>query len=396
MSRHNERLQVTLDAGPAVHQNAGLARYTERLSTALLKHHTDEIELTLFYNAHSDHLLPASLQGAATRTIQQGQLSWRLTSLLSHLLRWSIYHRATLPPAHLPLDAPPAIYHATEHLLPYLPRPTVLTVHDLIFERIPKHHTLRNRLFLRLAMPRFVQAANAVIAVSWQTKRDLMQLYNAPADKIHVIYEGIDTGFQPAAPEEIARVKALYSPNRPYLLMVGTLEPRKNHATAIRALARLKQLGFPHQLLVVGGLGWMFEPVHKVLDELNMNDDVHFTGYVPNEDLTALYSGADAVLLPSLYEGFGFTVLEAMACGAPVICSNVSSLPEVAGDAALLTPPEDDEALAAAVQQLLEEPGLAESLRQKGAERAALFRWELCAQETVGVYQMVANTKQPQ
>ncbi|MEZ4657957.1 MAG: glycosyltransferase family 1 protein [Caldilineaceae bacterium] len=287
------------------------------------------------------------------------------------------------PPSPCPLPpfspSSPSLYHATEHLLPYTRRPTVLTVHDLIFERIPEHHTLRNRLFLRLAMPRFVKAANAIIAVSWQTKRDLIQLYNAPSEKIHVIYEGIDARFQPAALEEIARVKALHSPQRPYLLMVGTLEPRKNHATAIRALARLKQRGSPHQLLIVGGLGWMFEPVHKLLDELRLHDDVHFTGYVPNEDLPALYSGADAVLLPSLYEGFGFTVLEAMACGAPVICSNVSSLPEVAGNAALMTPPEDDEALAAAIQRLLAEPGLADDLRQKGAERAALFRWERCA-----------------
>lgn len=390
MSQPNPALHVTLDAGPAVHQSAGLARYAERLAAQLLANHTDEVELTLFYNAHSAHTLPLSLHNAPTRTVRQNQLTWRLSSLASQLLRLPLYDRAISSPSRQSPNRP-ILYHATEHLLPYLHCPTVLTVHDLIFERIPEHHTLRNQLFLRLAMPRFVKAADAIIAVSWQTKRDLIQLYNAPADKIHVIYEGIDARFQPAAPAEVARVKALHSPQRPYLLMVGTLEPRKNHATAIRALARLKQQGVPHQLLIVGGLGWMFEPVHKLLDELRMNDDVHFAGYVPNEDLAALYSGADAVLLPSLYEGFGFTVLEAMACGAPVICSNVSSLPEVAGKAALMTPPEDEEALAAAIQRILTEPGLADSLRQKGAARAALFRWERCAQETVAVYQAVAG-----
>ena len=169
--------------------------------------------------------------------------------------------------------------------------------------------------------------------------------------------------------------------------MVGTLEPRKNHATAMRALARRKAAGHDDQLLIVGGKGWLFEPIQRLVDELDIADRIHFTGYVPAEDLSALYSGATCVLVPSLYEGFGFSVLEAMACGTPVICSNVSSLPEVAGNAALLLDdPEDDEELAMLIEKVLTEAGVAARQSELGIEQASQFTWEKCAAETVELY----------
>ncbi len=377
-----KRLRVVLDIGPAVHQNAGLARYAERLASHLLAGHGDEIDLTLFYNRHNGQQLPVSLQNAPAVTIERGQYPWRLGALASQLLRARTLE-GRLPPSSL--------YHATEHLLPRLARPTVLTVHDLIFEAFPQHHTWTNRAFLQIAMPLFVRAADAIIAVSQQTRRDLMARYGTPEAKIRVIYEGIDDRFAPIGPPALARIRQHYSPERPYLLMVGTLEPRKNHATAMRALARLKQAGHPHRLLISGGKGWLFEPVAALVDELGLTNDVTFAGRVPDADLPALYAGADGLLLPSLYEGFGFPVLEAMACGTPVVCADSSSLPEVAGDAALLVPAKDDEALAAAVERILTEPGLAEELRRRGAVQAARFRWETCAAETVALYGEVAG-----
>ncbi len=320
-----------------------------------------------------------------------GQPAWRLSVLATQLLRLSLYERKIFP---TPLRSyPPPLYHAAEHLLPYLHCPTVLTVHDLVFERHPEHHTRKNRLFLQVGMRLFVRAAHTIIAVSQQTKRDLIEFYQTPAEKIRVIYEGIDAEFGPVPADEVQRIRRHYSTRRqqrdvrPYLLMVGTLNPRKNHAAAMRALARLKALGFPHRLLIVGGEGWLFGPVQKVVDELALGGDVIFTGHVPAADLPALYAGADCLLLPSLYEGFGFPVLEAMACGTPVVCSNVSSLPEVAGDAALTVAPTDDAALAAAIRRVLVEPGLADTLRTRGFVQAAQFRWDRCAQETVAVYQ---------
>lgn len=393
--------RILLDVGPAVHQNAGLAKYANRLATHLFANnlpasHSREIDLTIFYNAHSNHLLPESLRSAPAISLPMGQYQWRLSVLASQLtgVRYRLQRDKvtgwqgdkTAAATHASTQSPFQLYHATEHLLPRLPMPTVLTVHDLIFERFPQHHTLTNRLFLKVGMPLFVKAATSIIAVSQQTKRDLVEFYRTPAEKIHVIYEGIDDHFQPAAAAEVARVKTTYSPERPYLLMVGTLEPRKNHATALRALLRLKQQGFAHRLLIVGGHGWLFEPIRKLVDELGLGNDVTFTGYIPQADLPPLYTGADCVLLPSLYEGFGFPVLEAMACGAPVVCSNVSSLPEVAGNAALLVAPQDDAALAAALQRVITEPGLAENLRSQGKAQAARFTWDQCAKQTVGLY----------
>lgn len=382
-------VSTLIDIGPAVHQQAGLSRYARRLAETLLAQAPARGHLAFFYNAHSGHLPPATLQNAPTITLPLGQYAWRLSVLAGQALHLPYQPISRALSAAFP--ASPVVYHATEHLLPRLVTPTVLTVHDLIFEHYPQHHTATNRLFLQVGMPLFVRHASAVIAVSQATRQDLIRHYNTDPAKLHVVYEGIDPGFQPAPPDAIARVVAAYSPDRPYLLMVGTLEPRKNHATAMAALAQLRAAGFPHRLLVVGGQGWRFAPIASLVKTMGLEDRVTFTGHVPDADLPPLYSSATCLLLPSLYEGFGFPILEAFACGAPVVCSNVSSLPEVAGDAALLVAPTDAEGLAAAIRRVLEEPGLATHLREAGLRRAAAFRWETCARQTLEIYQMAAR-----
>lgn len=378
-------LAVLLDAGPAVHQHAGLSRYTQRIAATLQAEAADAVTLRLFYNRHSDHALPPALTGIPASTLRLGQYGWRLSVLASQLTRLPYLPLARQQPRF-------DLYHATEHLLPRLSRPTVLTVHDLIFERFPEHHTLTNRAFLRLAMPLFVRAATQIIAVSRHTARDLTELYQVPNAKITVVYEGVDPMFRPAPPVPLATLDAAIDPARPYLLMVGTLEPRKNHQLALAALARLKASGYPHQLLVVGGRGWLFAPIHAQVVQLGMEGDVHFTGYVPDALLPGLYSGATALLLPSVYEGFGFPLLEAMACGAPVIASDASSLPELAGDAALVTPVGDLDALVAAIRRMIDEPGLAQTLRVRGFARAKEFTWSAAARQTVDVYHAAASS----
>jgi glycosyltransferase involved in cell wall biosynthesis len=382
------RLRVTLDIGPAVHQRAGLSRYAERLATYLLVGQSHRLDVTLFYNRHSGHSPPDALPDAPVATLRLGQRAWRLSALASQMFRLPYPPLARNRSVGSPWGD---VYHATEHLLPNVRSPAVLTVHDLIFERYPEHHTRANRLFLKMAMPLFLRAADAVIAVSRQSMADIVEFYRiTAAEKFHIIYEGVDPVFQPVTCIEAARVRDQYSAGRPYLLMVGTLEPRKNHATALRALARLKAAGYPQHLVITGGEGWLFAPVRRLVDELGLAGEVHFAGYVPLADLTALYSGADCVLVPSLYEGFGFPVLEAMACGTPVVCSNASSLPEVAGDAALLVAPTDVDACAAAVRRILEDASLAASLRERGLKQAARFRWENCAAQTADLYFAVA------
>ncbi|MCC6458487.1 MAG: glycosyltransferase family 4 protein [Caldilineaceae bacterium] len=370
---------VTLDAGPAVHQRAGLSRYTERLIAALHQHCADAVALRLFYNRHSGHELPPTLRTVPSQTLALGQYAWRLSILASQLARTTYF------PLQRRLTGS-SLYHATEHLLPRLTIPTVMTVHDLIFERYPQHHKLTNRAFLRVGMPLFVRSATRIIAVSHHTAHDLNTLYHVPAAKMEIIHEGVDAEFQPAAPDDIAAIRARYSPDRPYLLMVGTLEPRKNHRLALTALAQLKAQGYPHRLLIAGGKGWLFGPITDAVTAMGLTNDVIFTGYVPGEDLPALYSGADCVLLPSQYEGFGLPLLEAMACGAPVVASSASSLPELAGDAALLIHPDDGAALAAAIRQILDQPEFASTLRARGLAQARRFTWEAAARQTAQLY----------
>ena len=378
------RLQVVLDAGPAVHQGAGLARYTERLASALWHDNGDAIDLSLLYNSHSGHQLPDSLESIPVRILSLGQHPWRLGALACQLLRAPLVER------RLPAGG---VFHATEHLLPWMARASVMTVHDLIFERYPQHHTLPNRAFLRVAMPLFVRRADAIIAVSQHTKRDLLEIYGTPPHKVHVIDEGIDEHFRPADEGEIRRAKERHSIRRPYLLMVGTLEPRKNHVLAFQALARLKAEGWPHCVVVVGRRGWLFDAVQRQVELLQLTDDVIFAGRVPDVDLPALYSGADCFLMPSLYEGFGIPVLEAMACGTPVVCSRASSLPEVAGDAALFIEAMTGDGLAAAVRQVLSNPNMADKMSSDGARQAGRFCWRRAAEETVQVYRAAAGWK---
>ena len=375
-------LRVVLDAGPAVHQRAGLARYAERLASALWQHFRDALDLTLVYNSHSGRRLPASLGSIPALTLPLGQHRWRLGALTCQLLR------ASLVEGRLPAGD---VYHATEHLLPWMARPSVMTVHDLIFERYPQHHTRANRAFLRVAMPLFVRRADAIIAVSQHTRRDLLEVYATPPQKVYVVEEGIDERFRPAGEADIRRVKERYSIRRPYLLMVGTLEPRKNHALAFRALAQLKAEGWPHCLVAVGGGGWLFDAVQRQVESLQLSDDVIFAGHVADADLPALYSGADCFLMPSLYEGFGIPVLEAMACGAPVVCSKVSSLPEVAGEAARFIEPLTAEGLADAVRQVLSHPKMADKMLSDGMRQAGRYRWQRAADETVQVYRAAAR-----
>lgn len=371
------RPKVILDAGPAVHQAAGLGRYATELAAALWRGESNRTDLSLFYNDHSGHRLPAVLEDAPAARVPMGQYRWRLSALASQAFRIPNLQR------HLP---PGDIYHATEHLLPRMARHTVLTVHDLIFRHLPETHTLRNRAFLNTAMPMFTRRADAIIAVSEQTKRDVVATYGVPETRITVIPEGIDQDlFQPACTaSDLSR--DLRQRHGDYLLMVGTLEPRKNHAAAAHALSILNQRGRSLNLVVVGGSGWKFSPFHALVQELNLEARVHFAGRVPDAELPAYYTNARVLLQPSLYEGFGFPILEAMACATPVVSSNRSSLPELAGDCALLVDPTKPDAIANAVEQILDQPRLRSEMIRGGRKRAAAFTWTETARRTADLY----------
>ncbi|MGD1997205.1 MAG: glycosyltransferase family 1 protein, partial [Anaerolineae bacterium] len=215
-----------------------------------------------------------------------------------------------------------------------------------------------------------------------------------PSEKVEVLYSGVAPRFRPQEePGERRRLQERYGlgdpsteERRPYVLSVGTLQPRKNYIRLMRAFAELRPDG--HKLIIAGGEGWLCEPI--LAEAEKHGDRIRMLGFVEESDLPALYRGAALFAFPSLYEGFGLPVLEAMACGVPVVCSNVSSLPEVAGEAALLTDPHDEEALAEAMQRVLEDEELQQQMVTRGLERATAFTWERAAQQLLAAFEAVA------
>ena len=262
--------------------------------------------------------------------------------------------------------------------------PQVITIHDLSFLRYPQNFRAGNRLYLRTLTRLSVRRARRLIAVSESTGQDLMRYYGLPPSRIEVVPNGVDDRFRPWSEAEIADFRAKKGLPERFLLFVGTLEPRKNVAGLIQAYACLPQPRPP--LMLVGGKGWLYDEIFARVEALNLSDEVHFVGYVAAEDLPGWYNAALIFVYPSLYEGFGLPPLEAMACGAPVIAADTSSLPEVVGEAGLLVDPLDVEALAAAMNRLLTDRTLRDALRAAGPERAAAFSWQETARRTAAVY----------
>ncbi|MGQ9501096.1 MAG: glycosyltransferase family 4 protein [Anaerolineae bacterium] len=369
-------MSIYIDISAAIHARAGLGRYAESLACALAMLHPRR--WALFYNAGLRRpCLPPELDGLPSRRVYVGYKPWRMAVWLGHLL--GIHFDALLPDAEL--------FHATEHLLLPLRRiPTVLTVHDLIFRLFPEHHKRLNFWYLNATMPLYCRRADAIIAVSEATRHDLMRLYGVPAEKITVIHEAAAPHFKPATPERIAAVRERYGLPEHYILRVGTIEPRKNLERLLDALQLLQHYDSTIRLVVVGSKGWLYDRFFKKLHGSGLRHAVVLTGYVRDTDLPAIYSGATLLVEPSLYEGFGLPLLEAMACGTPVVCSNTSSLPEVAGDAACYFDPRDSAAMAEAIGEVWRDGSLRDTMRHNGLTRAAQFSWERTAQETLTVY----------
>jgi glycosyltransferase involved in cell wall biosynthesis len=287
---------------------------------------------------------------------------------------------------------PPDLLFVPAHVLPVVhPRRSVVTVHDLGYLYYPEAHRLLDRLYLDLSTRYNARAATHLIADSSATQHDLIERYGIEPDKITVVYPGYDqTIFQPVRDEGVIEaVKTRYGIAGDYILFVGTLQPRKNLIRLIEAFSNLQPPTSNLQLVIAGKKGWLYQEIFRQVEDLGLEKEVVFTGYVPEGDLPALLSGARLFVFPSLYEGFGLPVLEAMACGTPVVCSDASSLPEVAGDAAVLVDPLDVEGLAAAMERVLDDKELRANLIDRGFEQARKFSWERCARETLDVLENV-------
>jgi glycosyltransferase involved in cell wall biosynthesis len=239
-------------------------------------------------------------------------------------------------------------------------------------------------------LPYAAQQAEKVITISECSRQDLITYLGLAPEKIAIVYPAIGSQFKPQVDEaERQAVLAKYTIKPPYLLYVGGINARKNIARLFEAFAAIKPR-YPDLTLVIGGKRqWQTKEIYETFHRLSLEEHVHFTGYVDDVDLPALYSAAHAFLFPSLYEGFGLPPLEAMACGTPVITSNMSSLPEVVGDAALLVDPYNVRSMVSALYQVLENPRLAAHLRDRGIRQAAQFTWKAAARETWQVYQEI-------
>jgi len=362
--------RVAIDVTTAVTQRAGVGRYTRELVGALAAL-PDAPDLRPFYAApQATYPLGVGKDLAAIpRTVR----AWRLETLARHLLR---------RPASGPWDGAD-VYHAPDVVYPPVGAiPVVTTVHDLSYIVYPEYHTRLNGGYLRLLTPTLLRRARLIIAVSDATKRDLVERAGAPEGKVRVVYSGLAAPFMRRPPlERLDEARRRYNLPEAFILSVGTLEPRKNLAGTLRAYGLLRErLADAPPLALVGGSGWR-------LDEEGLSGaDVRRLGYVPDEDLVALYAACSLFVYPSLYEGWGFPVAEALALGAPTITSTTSSLPEVAGDAALLVDPRDPEAIAAAMEEALVDTATGARLRAAGPARARRFSSERWAADTLQVY----------
>lgn len=279
------------------------------------------------------------------------------------------------------LTRPPDALFIPAHVVPPIhPRHTLVTVHDLGYLHFPQAHPTLARRYLDLTTRWNVSAARMVIADSQATCNDLVRFYRVRREKIRVVYPAYNAHvFKPVRdPEQIARVCARYQIARPYLLSVGTLQPRKNYARLIEAVARLPG---EYPLVIVGKKGWMFEPLFARVQALGLSARVRFLDYVELNDLPVLYAGAQLAILPSLYEGFGFPALEAQACETALVCSHASSLPEVAGDGAEYFNPLNVEAMTQAMVRVLNDETHRRELVERGRANVKRFSWEHTARQ---------------
>ncbi len=371
-------VSIYLDVSAAVHRRAGLGRYAESLAQGMAAEIPEQ--LALFYNREHGIEPLAGLETVPHATVNLGYKPWRMVVWAGQLSRMSLGR--LVPGAKL--------FHATEHLLmPLRHIPTVMTVHDLIFRSLPEHHKPLNRWYLNATMPLYCKRADHIIAVSEATRRDLVAAYHLPPEKITVIYEAAAPHFKPQPQAAQDRVRAVYGLPEHYLLYVGTIEPRKNLERLLSAWAPLYRAGECPPLVIVGKRGWLSDGFFAALHACPAQDGVILTGYVRDADLPALYTAATVFVFPSLYEGFGLPILEAMACGTPVICSNSSSLPEVAGEAALLADPTDVEAMREALRALVLDQDRRVELRARGLQQASNFSWAQAVKQTLDVYDNV-------
>lgn len=363
-------MRIGIDARLVYYSRAGIGQYIKGLVKGLSESDEDH-EFVL-------------LQSRKDRTVLADQPNFFRKSL------WTPSHHR-LEQLALPLEISPLrldILHSPDFIPPFRrDYRSVITVHDLAFILYPHFLTEESARYYG-QIDRAVRHADHIVADSQSTKRDIINFLGVPESKITVIYAAADGEYRPITEDRsLKAVQEKYSLDGPFLLFVSTIEPRKNLPTLLRAFRRLlDDYKLDVKLTVVGQRGWFCGEVFAVTESQNLSENVAFLGHVPMEDLVLLYNAAQALVHPSYYEGFGLPPLEAMACGTPSIVANVSSLPEVVGDASLLIAPDDVEGWTVAMWRVLTDNSLRSELSAKGLTRAQLFSWKKAAQATLDLY----------
>jgi glycosyltransferase involved in cell wall biosynthesis len=287
------------------------------------------------------------------------------------------------------------LFHSPDFVLPPTGSvPAVLTVHDLSFLRVPQFFVPGFRDYLEAAVSRAVKRAVHILVDSHSTSRDLLEFMSVEPDRVTVVYPGVEARFRPIQDRErLEQVRARYNLPARFILGLSTLQPRKNFSGLIEAFGKLLSIqeNTDLGLVIAGGQGWMYEEILSSVDCLGLQGRVHFPGFVADSDLPPLYTLASVFAFPSWYEGFGLPVLEAMACGTPVVTADNSSLPEVAGDAALMVPAERPDALCQALLQASTQEELRKGMVAAGFKQARKFTWQTAAETVLHTYKTSAR-----
>ena len=367
-------MRIVIIADPIDEQYAGVYYYTKHLIEALIK--IDKENEYIFIHTRSNDFFTGQKEVIIPNyRWLPGWMTLRKFVFISFALT-KIKPDVVLEPAHI---GPFSFFWNCKK---------VVTIHDLTPVLFPQYHIKISSFIHKLFLPVILRNADGVLVPSECTKRDIEKLYQ-PEIPIQVTFEAVTEDFQPSSKKQVREVKDKFGIEKPYILSVGTLEPRKNLIILLKAYKILREKGYDYQLVIVGKKGWYFK---ELLEEIkNFGKNIIITGYVSRSELSVFYSGAEVMVFPSLYEGFGLPPLEAMQCGCPVICSNISSLPEICGKAAILFDPNKLNELVKALQKVLTDDNIRSGMKHEGIKQAGKFSWEKCAGETLEFFQLLHN-----
>ncbi|MCX7044883.1 MAG: glycosyltransferase family 1 protein [Candidatus Sumerlaeota bacterium] len=377
---------IGIDGSSILPQRTGVGNYVFQLLRALAETPAPDVEFKIFLNSLR-HPFPPDAGFLSVPRFRNYRYRLPGPPLVTAWRKWNF------PPIEWLIGACDVFHSPAAYIPPQRRGARVTTFTDLYFLRHPEHCHWLGGQYLAEYLPRVARRMDCIIAISQTTANDAVELLGVERDRIRVTLLGVDERFQPVAdPQRLQAVRARYSLPSEFILTVATLEPRKNLPRLLQAYHLLHETmtGVP-PLALAGGGGWKNSELWKTIEELRLADRVLFPGYIAVEDLPAVYSLASVFALPSLYEGFGLPLVEAMACGTPAVASDTPALAEVAGGAALLADPMSPEAIAAALKEAIASDTTRERLRRQGLERAKQFSWRRCAEQTLAAYRQAVE-----